>query len=98
VLYKTVLAIEKESMSRDILILCITRQKQYFLFSPVIFRILFISSRQGEHSFHELVIVDLDPAIPISVNPLERISELLDGDTSPHETIEGYSRGSKTTD
>jgi hypothetical protein len=42
--------------------------------------------------------VDLDPAIPISVNPLERITELLDNNTSPHETVEGYSRGSKTTD
>lgn len=40
---------------------------------------------------HELVVVDLDPTIPVGINLLERLGQLLDDDTSPDESIEGDS-------
>jgi len=39
---------------------------------------------------HELIVVDLDPPIPVGVNLLERLRQLLDHDASPNESVEGY--------
>jgi hypothetical protein len=37
---------------------------------------------------HELVVVDLDPAIAVRVELLERLAELLDGDACANEAVE----------
>jgi len=55
-------------------------------------------SRKAEHGLHELVVADVDPSIPISIQLLERLAELLDDDASADEAVERDSRSGSTTD
>lgn len=47
------------------------------------------SSRQRQHRLHELIVVDLDPSIPITVQFGKRLANLLDHDAGPDEPVEG---------
>lgn len=49
-------------------------------------------SGQAQDGVHELIIVDLDPSIPIIIQLLEALAELLDDNTSTDESIKGDSR------
>ena len=46
-------------------------------------------SRQTEDGVHELVVVDLHPAVAVRVELLERLGDLLDDDARAHEAVEG---------
>jgi hypothetical protein len=49
-------------------------------------------SRQAQHDLHELIIVDLNPPIAVGVETFERLGDLLDDDTRPHEPVERDAR------
>lgn len=46
------------------------------------------SSRQAQHSMHELLVVDLQPPVAVRVELLERLRDLLDDDARAHEAVE----------
>ena len=45
-------------------------------------------SRQAQDGVHELVVVDLHPAVAVGVEPLERLADLLDDHARAHEAVE----------
>jgi hypothetical protein len=47
---------------------------------------------------HELIVVDLDPPIPISIELAKRFTELLDDNASTDESVERDTRRRSTTD
>ena len=47
---------------------------------------------------HELIIVDLDPPIPIRIELPKRFAQLLDNNASADESVERDSRCGSTTD
>lgn len=51
-------------------------------------------SRQGKHGLHEGVVVNLDPPIPIRVEPSKCLAKLLDHDARADEAIKGNARKS----
>lgn len=46
---------------------------------------------------HELIVVDLDPAIAIGIKPTKGLAELFDDDARTHEAIERDSGGGDAT-
>ena len=48
----------------------------------------YLDSGRAEHGLHELIVVDLDPAVAIGVEPLEGLGEGLDDDTGANEAVE----------
>lgn len=55
------------------------------------------SSRKRQNGLHELIVVDLDPSIPIAVQLGERLADLLDHDAGPDESVEGNTRSGSVT-
>ena len=52
-------------------------------------------SREAEHGVHELIVVDLHPAVAVRVELLERLGDLLDHDARAHEAVERDPRGGR---
>ena len=48
--------------------------------------------RQAQHDLHKLIIVDLNPPIAVGIETFERLGDLLDDDTRPHEPVERDTR------
>ena len=51
----------------------------------------------AENGAHELVVVDLDPAVAVAVEPLEGLGEGLDDDARAHEAVERNPRRGSVT-
>jgi hypothetical protein len=49
-------------------------------------------SRKTENSLHELIIVDLNPSITISIQPSKGLAKLLDNDTGTNKSVKRDSR------
>ena len=57
---------------------------------------MILSLWRAENGAHELVVVDLNPSIPVGVEPLEGLRQSLDHDARANEAVEGDSWGRGT--